>query len=138
MVLFQNLKGDRAIHTRQNPNGNRRGYECPEERDYYPYWHPSPWKVGTPALKKSQFVPITEISVLSLFSQDIAIMTNDARKCDYYQAESENVKGRYHCVIDRQIIATNKGLEIPNNKADCDVSSVLNGFHLRFFSVRAV
>lgn len=58
----QNLNGDTAIYTRQNPNGNRRGYECPEERDYYPWWHDNPWK-------------------------DIVIHTSEPKeRCDWYKA----------------------------------------------------
>ena len=69
----QNVKNNKgATATRQNPNGDRSGQECAEERDYYPYWHPAGWK-------------------------DVAIMTNDLARCEVYKLESQNVKAKNYC-----------------------------------------
>lgn len=62
-----------AIYTRQNPNGNQYGYECPEERDYFPYWHPTQWK-------------------------DIAVMAENASVCSYYTSRSFNVQPYGECI----------------------------------------
>lgn len=69
----QKLKGNNQIYTRQNPNGARRGLECPEERDYFPHEMPSIWR-------------------------DIAWLGNDVDYCKTNIApESQNVKAKGAC-----------------------------------------
>jgi hypothetical protein len=74
-IADRDLNGNTAEHTRQNPNGNRRGLECPEERDYYPYWHPTQW-------------------------MDMAVLVSDESWCPYYVAESQNTMERHYCYIE--------------------------------------
>jgi len=95
----QNPNRDDATRTRQNPGGTRRGYECPEERDYYPYWNPSPWI-------------------------DLAIWTKDTQKCAALQAESQNVKSKWFCDVPSEVAdANNFGNGIgktPITEEDCN------------------
>jgi len=91
----QNLEKEDARSTRQNPSGSRRGHECPEERDYYPYWHPTPWK-------------------------DIAILTNhpDDSQCAMYKSLSQNVNSRFKCVPSDE----GSKKKMPITQAECGTS----------------
>lgn len=104
--LKANNKGfSSAIYTRQNPNGNRRGYECPEERDYYPYWHPTVWK-------------------------DIAILTGNTSLCDYFKKDSFNVKSKHLCV-EKYDDKSFKHWSRWNNEKSCTAN---NGVWMKFSS----
>lgn len=62
-----------ATRTRQQPNSARYGFECPEERDYWPYWHPTPFR-------------------------DLAVLTSDTSLCKYYQSQSQNTNNKCECI----------------------------------------
>ena len=85
-----------AIFTRQNQNGNRNGFECAEERDYYPYWHYTPWR-------------------------DVAVLTSDTSLCPMFQSQSQNVLGRGECVNAND--PSDKTFWMYNNQNDCTTTT---------------
>jgi len=95
----QNLNGNAQRNTRQNPNGNRSGLECPEERDYYPWTYPSPWR-------------------------DVVWKGNDAEYCKTNIAPfSQNVTPKYTCVPNGGVddsLAGNQDVAEANDEDECD------------------
>ena len=79
----QQLRGDLPIYTRQNAAGTRRGLEVPEERDYYPYWGPSPWK-------------------------DIAIMVSDKKTKDMMEKYVKSSHYGHKCEFKFELFLQNK------------------------------
>ena len=71
--------------------------------------------------------------MVSIF-QDIAILTNDVSRCDYYKQESQNVKSRWVCEVPDTYLYHIRGKHkwrkrnaiIPINKAECEVCEILN------------
>eukprot|EP00301_Raphidiophrys_heterophryoidea_P011381 c17491_g1_i1.p1 GENE.c17491_g1_i1~~c17491_g1_i1.p1 ORF type:complete len:706 (+),score=190.27 c17491_g1_i1:157-2274(+) len=73
-VADQNLQGKNARFTRQNPNGETFGFECAEERDYYPYWRPTAW-------------------------HDVAIFTKNVTRCQsLLSPQSQNIVSKCQCI----------------------------------------
>ena len=69
------------------------------------------------------------MNILCHSHQDIAVFTNNATRCQFYRENSENVKGRHECVIDRRVLIKNQKdpqLIIPNNEEDCKVNVLQN------------
>jgi len=96
----QKLQGNTQKYTRQNPGGTRRGLECPEERDYFPWWYPTPWKQAV------------------IWTYNVTKCEEDVQKSQFYEA-----KGHCHPYPNQLNSETNNKLNsIVNqrNKEDCE------------------
>lgn len=90
------INGRDARYTRQNQNANRHGFECSEEREYYPYWRETPWT-------------------------DVAVLVSDEAWCPYYTSTSQNNNPVYQCEMEEEdrLACTNQ--KIPVHQIECEL-----------------
>eukprot|EP00300_Choanocystis_sp_HF-7_P036492 c52346_g1_i1.p1 GENE.c52346_g1_i1~~c52346_g1_i1.p1 ORF type:complete len:750 (+),score=176.32 c52346_g1_i1:179-2251(+) len=94
---------NRAINTRQNPNGDRFGLECPEERDYYPYWTPTMWRdvaigVTTSKLQECQTLLAPESqNVIQKCYCDMSTVQNAAQPFELDDVSCQQRSGTWRC-----------------------------------------
>jgi len=72
--------------TRQNNGGTRRGYECPEERDHYPYWAPTLMSDYNAKYQNTPWI-------------DLAMLTSNNTDCDLVDKASFNQNSKWECVL---------------------------------------
>ena len=82
---FDKKKYPSSSRTRQNKGGNMRGFECPEERDYYPYWEPT---LQGPYDAEYQRTPWIDAAYLG-----------DTSNCRNVNKNSFNSNNKYRCVL---------------------------------------
>jgi len=90
----QGLGGSTTIFTRQNNNGNQHGLECVEERDYYPWWNPTPWI-------------------------DVAYLTSTIEYCPLILSQSQNNNPVCYCDNLLSNPTTSPGNPIPIDPVSC-------------------
>jgi len=90
----QQLNGNSARFTRQEDDGTRHGLECNEERDYYPYWSPTPWK-------------------------DMVILPQKTEWCSYYKGKSRNTNSVWWCDCDAECRSNSEDNLSPIFEREC-------------------
>lgn len=84
----------------------------------------------TSSLPLARYPPSFLLYVLLAYFRifkDIAVLTNDISRCEMYQSESENVKGRWACELSKEYLKRLnwRNYRIPNNKEECEVRNKL-------------
>jgi len=111
----RNINPNDARGTRQNNNGDRHGLECPEEREYYPYWRPY---VMDPTSTDKANQPLNQPAAW----YDVAVLTSNTDWCDFYQENSQNVRGYGQCLCDATCRSKAKNGLIPWAEDACNTA----------------